>query len=210
MGKFDDDEDKTLTVKSGNAAVLEMPEIESYPTPLIDWYTPKGIITSAVKYAKVRNKLIILDTNYDDDESSYTAKAINAQLGQEEFSPLFRLKVSNDNYNYDDNVSPSLIIKPDEDMKIINGQENYLHCVANAKELNDIITIWTKDDVPIEESGIRFNFLDFWNRTLELITPNRTYSGVYGCRVEIKNNAYPPITASSNVVVYGKLVNYLN
>ena len=72
------------------------------------------------------------------------------------------------------------------------------------RELHELTTIWTKDDVPIEESGIRYNFLDSWNRTLELIQANRTYNGIYGCRVELKTGGYLPITATAKVFVHGE------
>lgn len=57
------------------------------------------------------------------------AKAINTQLGQEEASPFFKLKVTGDPNN---EVMPSIVIKP-RDTTVVKNEDVYLHCIANAR-----------------------------------------------------------------------------
>lgn len=47
MGKFLDVTEKIVTVESGQAAILELPYIESFPEPLVTWQTGNTSITSS-------------------------------------------------------------------------------------------------------------------------------------------------------------------
>ncbi|XP_016844898.1 protein sidekick isoform X4 [Nasonia vitripennis] len=200
MGEFEDLTERGLEVSSGEAAVLEMPHIESHPVPEVIWSTSDGIIPYTIKYAKVYHKLLILNAA-ESDEGSYRARAINTQLGKEENSPFFKLKVTGDP---NAEVAPTIVVKP-EDTKIIKDQgTTYLHCIANARSLHELRTIWTKDDIPIEDARIAFNFQDSWNRTLILISANLTYTGVYACHVDLRSGGYPTISASAMIEVLEK------
>lgn len=201
MGTFEDLKDETIVVESGNPAILEMPHIESNPAPDVTWFTSGGTLPYDVKYATLNNKLLILSASENDELQYYRAKATNPQLGNEEFSHLFRLQVTGDSST---EVMPEIIVKP-EDTTMVKGQEKAnLHCVANFRPLHELTTIWTKDDVPIENSGIKYSFLDLWNRTLVLSLANTTYNGVYTCHVDVKTGGYPPITSSARVTVHEK------
>ncbi|CAB0041624.1 unnamed protein product [Trichogramma brassicae] len=200
MGEFEDLSERIVKVQSGDAAVLEMPKIESHPAPDVIWTTSDGTIPYIIKYATVNQKLIILNA-VAHDEGHYRARAHNTQLGKEVNGPFFRLEVTGDSNS---EVAPSIVVKP-EDTKIIKDQGSaYLHCIANARNLHELQTIWTKDDIPIEDARITFNFKDSWNRTLILISANLTYSGVYACHVDLKTGGYPTISASANVEVLEK------
>ncbi|XP_014223021.1 protein sidekick isoform X2 [Trichogramma pretiosum] len=200
MGEFEDLSERIVKVQSGDAAVLEMPKIESHPAPDVIWTTTDGTIPYIIKYATVNQKLIILNA-VAHDEGHYRARAHNTQLGKEVNGPFFRLEVTGDSNS---EVAPSIVVKP-EDTKIIKDQGSaYLHCIANARNLHELQTIWTKDDIPIEDARITFNFKDSWNRTLILISANLTYSGVYACHVDLKTGGYPTISASANVEVLEK------
>lgn len=67
------------------------------------------------------------------NEKFYRARAINTQLGKEENSPFFKLKVTGDP---NAEVAPTIVVKP-EDTKIIKDQgsveETSLNCIANAR-----------------------------------------------------------------------------
>jgi protein sidekick len=75
--------------------------------------------------------------------------------------------------------------------------------LAPRRFLHELRTIWTKDDIPIEDARIAFNFKDSWNRTLILISANLTYTGVYACHVDLRSGGYPTISASASVEVLG-------
>ncbi|XP_011308943.1 protein sidekick isoform X2 [Fopius arisanus] len=200
MGIFEDPLEKLVDVEFGGAAILELPEIESHPPPDVTWSTPDGPIPYDIKYAVSENKLLILNAN-DRDEGSYRARALNTYIGKEEYSPFFKLKVDGDSTL---EVPPTIIIQP-RDTKIIKDQSvSNLDCIANARSLHELRTLWTKDGIPIENARISFSFRDLWNRTLELISANSTYRGVYTCHVEMRSGGFPVINSSASVDVLEK------
>ncbi|XP_054008055.1 protein sidekick isoform X4 [Hylaeus anthracinus] len=200
MGVFEDLTERIVTVKSGSAAVLTLPPVESHPAPDVTWFASDGSLLYGIKYASAHHTLLILNAS-ETDEGLYRARAINTQLGKEENSPFFKLQVTGD-ANAD--VAPTIIVKP-QDTQIIKDQDvTYIHCIANARSLHELRTLWTKDGIPIENSRISYTFNDSWNRTLALISANITYTGVYSCHVDLRSGGYPTANASAKVVVYEK------
>ena len=70
MGIFEDLTEIPVTVESGNAAILELPPIESHPAPEVSWSSSDGTIPYTIKYATANQMLIILNAS-EDDEGSY-------------------------------------------------------------------------------------------------------------------------------------------
>lgn len=69
MDVFKDQSEMTFTVKEGDAAVLNLPEIDSVPLPDVTWQTDEGVLPYAQKYAKSKtNQLIILSADKDDQK----------------------------------------------------------------------------------------------------------------------------------------------
>nr|XP_034188408.1 protein sidekick isoform X4 [Osmia lignaria] len=200
MGVFEDLTERIVSVKSGSAAVLTLPPIESHPAPDVTWFTSDGSLLYGIKYASVHHTLLILNAS-ESDQGLYRARAINTQLGKEENSPFFKLQVTGD---ANAEVAPTIIVKP-QDTQIIKDQDvTYIYCIANARSLHELRTLWTKDGIPIENSRISYSFNDSWNRTLALISANITYTGVYSCHVDLRSGGYPTVNASAKVVVYEK------
>ncbi|KAI4500304.1 hypothetical protein M0802_004721 [Mischocyttarus mexicanus] len=191
---------RIVTVESGSAAILELPPIESHPIPDVTWFTSDGSLLYGIKYATTDHKLLILNAS-EEDQGLYRARAINTQLGKEENSPFFKLQVIGDPNT---EVAPTIIIKP-QDTQILKDQDvSYIHCIANARSLHELRTLWTKDGIPIENSRISYSFNDSWNRTLILISANITYNGIYSCHVDLRSGGYSTVNASAKVVVYEK------
>lgn len=70
MGVFEDQTEKTISVKDGEAAILDLPEIESIPPPDVTWQTDELITPYGPKYAySSNNQLIILSTEKSDEKS---------------------------------------------------------------------------------------------------------------------------------------------
>lgn len=70
MGIFEDQTEKTITVKEGEAAILDLPEIDSIPAPDVTWQTDELITPYGPKYAySSNNQLIILATEKSDEKS---------------------------------------------------------------------------------------------------------------------------------------------
>lgn len=70
MGMFDDLTEKVMTVESGSAAILELPPIESHPTPEVTWFSSDGTLLYGIKYATTHHTLLILNAS-ESDEGSY-------------------------------------------------------------------------------------------------------------------------------------------
>ena len=64
--------------------------------------------------------------------------------------------------------------------------------------------MWTKDEIPIENTRISYQFDDLWNRTLILKSSNLTYTGIYACHVDLRSGGFPTIIANASIEVYGK------
>ncbi|XP_022907752.1 protein sidekick isoform X2 [Onthophagus taurus] len=202
MGVFDNQTDSTIEIQAGNAAILDLPKIQSSPEPEVTWQTDEGPLKYSRKYAKSKtNQLIILSTDLD-DQKSYRARAINTQEGKEENSAYIRLNVEESDTTVD--LPPEIIIPP-ENVSIIKGaDQTTLDCIANARRLYELQTIWYKDGILIENSAISYTFNDLWNRSLTLISANLSHTGMYECQVSLKNGDFPPVSAQAKVLVQEK------
>lgn len=65
MGVFEDLTERIVSVKSGSAAVLTLPPIESHPAPDVTWFTSAGSLYG-IKYASVHHTLLILNASETD------------------------------------------------------------------------------------------------------------------------------------------------
>lgn len=79
-----------------------------------------------------------------------------------------------------------------------------LDCIANARPLYELETLWFKDGIPIEGTSILFSYNDIWNRSLILASVNTTYSGEYECQVNLRSGGFPTARASAIVDVLEK------
>ncbi|XP_008197673.1 protein sidekick isoform X5 [Tribolium castaneum] len=201
MKVFEDQTEKSESVVEGQAAILNLPEIESKPKPEVTWHTESGQLPYAQKYAKSKsNQLIILSTDKS-DQKAYRARAINTQEGKEENSAFIRLTVQESSDHKE--IAPQIIVPP-EDVKIVRGTaQTTLDCIANARPLHELETLWFKDDILIENGGM-YSLNDIWNRSLTLISVNTTQSGQYECRVRLRSERFDTVTAKAIVTVLEK------
>ncbi|XP_035707340.1 protein sidekick isoform X3 [Folsomia candida] len=204
MTPFEVEEEKTVVVRSGEAAVLELPAISSYPPPSILWQARDNSLLYGSKFASTSTfGQVILDVNAA-DQKSYRARATNTQLGQEETSGFINLIVTNQGDPTPDQTPPMIIVPP-TDAQVIKGTNDYeLQCIANARPLHELETIWLKDGVPIETSGIQTSFNDLWNRTLSLLKVDSSHGGQYSCQARLRNSIYPIQSASARVSIIEK------
>lgn len=174
MGIFENTTEGRLTVTSGHPAIFDMPAIDSVPVPSVMWQSEDGPLNYDIKYAFTQtNQLIILSAD-ENDRRGYRAKAINTQLGKEESSAFIHLNVSGDPYI---EVAPEIIVRP-QDLKVKLGTGVVeLQCIANARPLHELETLWLKDGLAVETAGVRHTLNDPWNRTLALLQANSSHSG---------------------------------
>ncbi|TMW48206.1 hypothetical protein DOY81_006718 [Sarcophaga bullata] len=198
MGVFNNTTEQRLTVVSGHPAIFDLPAIDSTPVPSVMWQTVEGPLNYDIKYAYTKaNQLIILSAD-ESDRRAYRARAINTQLGKEENSAFIHLNVSGDPYI---EVPPEIIVHP-QDMKLKRGEQvAELQCIANARPLHELETLWFKDGIPIENAEIAHTLNDPWNRSLALLSVNLTHSGEYTCQVRLRSGGYKTLTAKANIEI---------
>lgn len=198
MENFEDLTEQYLSVESGSAAILDLPFINSIPKPSVTWHTDRGSLEYDIKYALTsKNQLIILSSD-ENDEKAYRARAINTQIGKEENSAFIHINVTGDSTQ---EIIPQIIIHP-EDLKTVRGQQiAELECIANARLLHELETLWFKDGIPIENSGVEYTLHDPWNRTLALLSVNLTHTGQYSCQVRLRTGGFPTINSTAYVNV---------
>jgi protein sidekick len=119
-------------------------------------------------------------------------------LGKEENSAFIRLNVTGDPYV---EVAPKIIVHP-ESKKLVRGQQIFeLQCVTNARPLHEIETLWLKDGIIIDNSGIQYTLNDPWNRTLALLALNLTHTGQYTCQARLRSGGYETVTSTASILV---------
>lgn len=197
MGIFENTTEGQLTVVSGHPAIFDLPPIDSVPIPSVNWLSEEGSLNYDIKYAFTKaNQLIILSADAETDRKAYRARALNTQLGREENSAYIRLNVTGDPYV---EVAPEIIVHP-QDIKVKRGEQvTELQCIANARPLHELETLWLKDGIPIDNAGVAYNLNDPWNRTLALLSVNMTHSGEYSCQVRLRSGGYKTETATAKV-----------
>lgn len=197
MGEFKDMREDLLHVKSGRSVILNLKEIDSVPVPSVIWETKKGPIENGLKYfVTAKNQLVILSVDEEDNGSAYRAKATNTQIGKEETSAYTYLNVTGDSYS---EIGPEIVM-PLEDVRAVKGTSIEFECIANARPLHEIETQWYKDELPIEDAGIA-HALEWWNRTLVLLSIDSSYNGIYECRVQMKTGGFKVKSSKATLTV---------
>lgn len=197
MDEFRSMRESVTHVKSGRSAILNLTEIDSVPVPSVVWETNKGLIKNGLKYFLTsKNQLVILSVDDEDSGTGYRARATNTQIGKEETSAFTYLNVTGDAYS---EIGPRIVI-PLENQKATKGKSIEFECIANARPLYEIETHWYKDNVPIESTDVAYS-LEWWNRTLVLLTIDSTYNGQYECRVHMKTGGYKPESSKGTLTV---------
>lgn len=197
MGEFQNDKKTVMHVKSGHAAVLNLAEIDSVPAPSTVWENQRGPIKNGLKYFLTsKNQLVILSADDEENGDGFRAKATNTQIGKEAVSEFTYLNVTGDEHS---EIGPAIVV-PLQTQKIAKGKSVEFECIANARPLYELEIHWLKDGVPIEQTDIA-HALEWWNRTLVLLSVDSTYKGLYECRVQMKTGGYNEVTSKATLTV---------
>ncbi|KAG8231180.1 hypothetical protein J437_LFUL007940, partial [Ladona fulva] len=216
MGSFEDTGDNVVSVKSGRAAILNMPVIRSHPMPAVSWVADDSKALYGTKYAAVTpqasvpdatHQLVILSAD-SSDQKAYRAHATNTQLGKEENSAYIRVIVIPDGNSEESEIAPEIVVPP-SNLTVTKGEALAdLHCIANARPLHMLETTWYKDGMrlePLDEmDGGGYGFGDPWNRTLSLLSVGLVHHGHYSCQVRLRSGGHPTAIASAYVNIIGK------
>lgn len=197
MSEFKNMRENVLHVKSGQAVILNLTEIDSVPVPSVIWETQRGPIKNGLKYFLTsKNQLAILSVDEEDNGAGFRARATNTQIGKEETSAYTYLNVTGDAYS---EIEPEIVI-PLGNQKAVKGKTIEFECVANARPLYEVETHWFKDAVPIEVTDIVYA-LEWWNRTLVLLSVDESYKGQYECRVQMKTSGFKAVSSKGSLTV---------
>lgn len=197
MGEFKNMRESVIHVKSGHQVIINMTEIESVPVPSVIWETNKDPIKNGIKFFLTsKNQLVILSVDDEDSGTGYRARATNTQIGKEETSAFTYLNVTGDAYS---EIGPKIVV-PLENQKAVHGKTIEFECIANARPLHEIEIHWFKDDVPISSTEIVYA-LEWWNRTLVLLSVDTIYQGQYECRVQMKTGGYNVQSSKATLTV---------
>lgn len=190
-----------MSVQSGQPAVINMALIESVPQPSVQWQTEEGPLNYDIKYAITsENHLIILNAE-EEDQKAYRSRVLNPQLGKEENSAFIHLNVTPGPSGGDTEILPEIIVHP-KSMKLVRGQKvAELQCIANARPLYQLETLWMKDGVLIENSGVQYTLNDPWNRTLALLNANLTHTGQYSCHVRLRSSNSDEVISMASLTI---------
>ena len=197
MGEFKDMREDLIHVRSGRSVILNLTEVDSVPVPSVIWETKNGPIENGLKYFLTsKNQLVILSVDDEDNGNAYRARATNTQIGKEETSAYTYLNVTGDSYS---EIGPEIVV-PLEDVRAGKGKTIEFECIANARPLYEIETHWYKDDIPIEDANVA-HALEWWNRTLVLLSVDSSYSGQYECRVQMKTGGFKVESSKASLTV---------
>lgn len=197
MGEFKNNRESVMHVKSGHAAVLDLAEIDSVPVPSVVWETKQGPIKNGLKYfLTTKNQLVILSADDEDNGAGFRAKATNTQIGKEAVSSFIYMNVTGDDHS---EIGPVIVISL-QNQKVMKGKSVEFECIANARPLYEVEIQWFKDGKSIESTNIA-HALEWWNRTLVLLSVDSTYKGEYECRVQMKTGGYNEVTSKASLTV---------
>lgn len=194
-----------IRVNAGQAAVLQVPKIDSYPPPTYEWYAGDALIIPNQKFAISKtNSLIILATEKS-DEKYYYVKAVNINTGNEIRSKDIRLYVNDDNYDSSSSTStiiePTFVVKPVDTVAKLNDNLVKFDCILNAKPLDQLEITWYKDNQLIDFKTSKYRLYQM-SRSIEIISISDQDAGLYTCSAKFAE--YTPLNASAKLDVYIK------
>uniref|UniRef100_A0A8V5HBH5 Uncharacterized protein n=1 Tax=Melopsittacus undulatus TaxID=13146 RepID=A0A8V5HBH5_MELUD len=177
MGNFMDTNQRK-TVTEGQAAVLNLLHILSYPRPQVTWFRDGHKIIPSSRIAITQeNQLVILATSVS-DAGGYYVQAVNEKNGENKTSPFIHLSIANPS----DTVAPIIVIPPQNTSIVAGRSEVTLECVANARPLERLSMTWKRNGIKIT-SGIS-NF----GRRLTITNPTSADVGVYFCEAKLRDS----------------------
>ena len=86
---------KVVEVNKGDACVLELPPMDSYPAPIMNWFDQSARIWSAEKgkrHISLNNELVILEATTDDSHD-YSVTATNVYMTGDPSHTSYRFQV---------------------------------------------------------------------------------------------------------------------
>ncbi|XP_029432778.1 protein sidekick-1 isoform X2 [Rhinatrema bivittatum] len=174
------DGDQKKTVSQGLAAVLNFPNVISYPRPQVTWFRDgHKIIPSSRIAITLDNQLVVLATRAT-DAGHYYVQAVNEKNGENKTSPFIYLNIANAS-NPDDALAPVVVIPPRNTSVVAGTSEVTLECVASARPVDKLTVSWKRNGVKVT-SGI-----NSFGRRLTIVSPTSADVGMYVCEAQLRD-----------------------
>nr|KAF6347351.1 sidekick cell adhesion molecule 1 [Pipistrellus kuhlii] len=178
------------TVPEGQAAVLDLPPLQSYPRPQVTWFRDGHKIVPSDRIAiTLENQLVILAATAS-DAGAYYVQAVNERSGENRTSPPVHLSVARDGAA-PDATAPAIVVAPGNRSVPAGASEATLECVANARPLEQLRVRWSRNGVALSD-GLRS-----FGRRLAISTPTSADTGEYVCEAALAGSTAEPARAKA-------------
>ncbi|XP_061535889.1 protein sidekick-1 isoform X1 [Phycodurus eques] len=172
MGRFSGEEQRTTT-SQGQAAVLSLPPLASFPQPLVTWYKDGHKIIPNDRIAiALDNQLVVLATTTA-DAGRYHVEAVNEMTGDNVTSPAIYLSISDSESEV---AAPAIVIGP-KNTTVMAGTTATLECIPNARDVDILLVAWKRNGRHLA-SG----------RRLAIPAPASSDGGAYVCEALLGNS----------------------
>ncbi|XP_075436193.1 LOW QUALITY PROTEIN: protein sidekick-2-like [Ascaphus truei] len=189
MGNFDDGE-TSQAVSHGDAAVINAPEIASFPQPQVTWFRDGRKIPPSNRIAITKDNTLVILSTVAPDAGRYYVQAVNDKNGDNKTSQPITLTVENVGGPADP-IAPTIIISPQNTSVVTGTSEVTMECVANARPLIKLNIVWKKDGAVLN-SGV-----SDYSRKLTILNPALGDAGYYSCEATLRSSSVPPVSAGA-------------
>lgn len=176
-------------VSLGQAVVIDLPPIDCYPAPSIEWFDGSTALIPREQFfyhVTLKNQLVILEARQTLERKVFKARATNIYTQKTSDSQLFVIRVQNIGSTVGD-VQPQIIISPSNVTATAGSDESaQLECVVNARPLSAVTIRWLRL-VPatgvvetISADGVKYLKSTF-ERVLTILNPDASDAGTYRC-----------------------------
>ncbi|CAH1794891.1 unnamed protein product [Owenia fusiformis] len=205
-----------ISVDQGQAAVIEMPPIDCFPEPWVEWFDQNILVQNSLEshryHVTLNHKLVILGTDLDKDNGKLFKVTATNKFTSGSDSKTFTLRVQNVG-SLVSRIPPQIIIPPVDTTGVqsLGGGDSpvRLECIANARPLNYLEILWFRK-TGSEKTAINDNIskyiLTSRNRTLTIKDPLTSDSGLYTCEAHLNipgsPGLYNPASATLNLTIH--------
>ncbi|XP_053380573.1 protein sidekick-2-like [Mercenaria mercenaria] len=198
----------TVTTNVSKAIVIEVPKIDSHPTPIFTWNkNNQPMNVEGSRYQVTMNgSLVLLDRKIDDSANYYKIDALNGYINPTDNpfkeGPVFYVTVTANSQGAA-RQGPVIVIGPQD--KIVNKDQDTtvdFECIFNASPVEELQISWYKvTDVrnQILPSN-KYLITTIGQRRLTIVTPNPSDNGLYECEASL--SGFDRVSASANLTVY--------
>ncbi|OCT58236.1 hypothetical protein XELAEV_18002425mg [Xenopus laevis] len=193
MGIFEDG-DTSLFVSHGDAAVINAPNIASFPQPQVTWFRDGRKIPPSNRIAITKNNTLVILSSVAPDTGRYYVQAVNDKNGDNKTSQPITITVENVGGPADP-IAPIIIIPPQNTSVVTGTSEVSMECVANARPLTKLNIVWKKNGVHLSSGVTEFG------RFLTILNPVLSDAGYYSCEATLRSSSVPPVSAGAYLTV---------